>query len=89
MSYQPTDKTVYVVQIQGSPPDVWDNGKNAYEAAYHSVIEMMSDEDEERFKAEEGMDFSSASDEDVIEWWNKNNPNCLVSVSEHWILTIK
>jgi hypothetical protein len=50
---------------------------------------MMCEDDEDRFKGDKGVDFSSASQEDVIDWWNDNNPSCIVDVSEFQVLTIR
>jgi hypothetical protein len=90
MSYtKPTGTSVHIVQVQGCEPDVFDSQESATGFAYHSVLEMMCEDDEDRFKGDKGVDFSSASQEDVIDWWNDNNPSCIVDVSEFQVLTIR
>lgn len=88
MPYQKkTGKTVWVVKFKFGKPEVWDTEAHAYEDAYHSVLEATSQEEEEAFFVSRGYDTASASQEEVIEWYNNMNPNSRITIDRCDILT--
>lgn len=63
---------VWLVQVSGSDPDIWDTEKHAYDAASSSVDDMFCEDDEEQFEFDTGLEYQAAANEQVVAWWNEN-----------------
>lgn len=63
---------VWLVQVSGTDPDIWDTEKHAYDAAAETAFGMFEEGDVEKFEEDKGAHFELFSDQELVEWWNEN-----------------